>query len=643
MKRFFFSIVFICSVILSGCYSGRRAGTLSEKRPVAGLSSADFAESISPLAIQVQKDTVSFSSDNSFISGGRQYTLMKAYRESDGEMVAEDSISASVITDKARNIAERGGKAVISFDITVPPTMQDPEWQCRFYPRLHVLDTILELDAIFMTGEKYRKAQLRGYELYNKYLNSIIPDDVDFLDAYTWRHLLEAFIERNLPQVWELRSDSTFFDEGSEASIFNVTVTDAVDYYAKGWKIRRNNRRKENIDRMYNRYVKSPIITEGVRLDTVISADNGDKIYRYVQELNVLPGMKRADLYLNGEIVKIGKTIYTMDECGPLTWYISSLAAFADTTLHFIPMIIHRDVNTVATSKISFELGKSEILLSFDENAVELERTAALLKEVLEDSRFVADSVTISASCSPEGSYAFNSRLASARSKSLVRALQKMVDTMDVVRSLEFGDEDGFKFCIGDISEDWDMLRHLVSSDGGLSESARQEALECWTIEDPDRREKALRERCGNYSYISKWLYPQLRRVIFNFHLHRKGMIQDTIHSSILDTAYMEGVKALKELDYVTAARLIGERNDINSAVAFLSLGYDTRAKMVLSALPGTPSRNYLLAIALMRLGERKEASEHLRKAIAEDPKLRFRCNLDPELTSIIEEYSEKE
>ena len=37
---------------------------------------------------------------------------------------------------------------------------------------------------------------------------------------------------------------------------------------------------------MYRRYVKSPIVTEGLRLDTVMRAASGDFIYNYVQTIS---------------------------------------------------------------------------------------------------------------------------------------------------------------------------------------------------------------------------------------------------------------------------------------------------------------------------------------------------------------------
>ena len=52
------------------------------------------------------------------------------------------------------------------------------------------------------------------------------------------------------------------------------------------------------------------------------------------------------------------------------------------------------------------------------------------------------------------------------------------------------------------------------------------------------------------YRYLREKIYPQLRSVSFDFYLHRAGMQKDTVQTTELDTAYMAGLEALKNLDY---------------------------------------------------------------------------------------------
>ena len=123
-------------------------GLVQEKR----LPTTDVYELARPDTIVVHDDD------------GREMILMKAIKDENGEMVATDFINAAVVEARFRNVAERHGKVDIEFQIRVPKEMQDDAWQLRFYPRMHILEDTLKLDQIVITGAKYRKAQLRGYQ-----------------------------------------------------------------------------------------------------------------------------------------------------------------------------------------------------------------------------------------------------------------------------------------------------------------------------------------------------------------------------------------------------------------------------------------------------------------------------------------------
>ena len=137
-----------------------------------------------------KRDTLTVKDDE-----GNDIIIMKAVRDEEtGEMVATDVIDAAVITARFRNIAERLGQIDIRFDIRVPASMQDSKWQLRLYPHLYVMADSLQLPGVILTGTDYRKEQLRGYQLYERYLRSIITDSTRFVD---WRNL-NIWIERNL-------------------------------------------------------------------------------------------------------------------------------------------------------------------------------------------------------------------------------------------------------------------------------------------------------------------------------------------------------------------------------------------------------------------------------------------------------------
>ena len=130
--------------------------------------------------------------------------IMNAIRDSEtGEMVATDVINASKVVARFRNVAERAGYVSISFDVNVPSAMSDSEWQLKILPFMMIQQDTLPLDALYVTGERYRAGQLRGYERYKAFLASIITDTTDFFRL----NQLEIFIKRHYPDTYAMKTD----------------------------------------------------------------------------------------------------------------------------------------------------------------------------------------------------------------------------------------------------------------------------------------------------------------------------------------------------------------------------------------------------------------------------------------------------
>ena len=134
-------------------------------------------------------------------------------------------------------------------------------------------------------------------------------------------------------------------------------------------------------------------------------------------------------------------------------------------------------------------------------------------------------------------------------------------------------------------------------------------------------------------------LYPRLRTVRFDFHLHRKGMVKDTVHTTELDTVYMAGVAALKDRDYERALTYLRDYKDYNTAIAYVSLDYNASAMAILQDLPRTPQVNYMLALLYARNEDDQNAVQCYMDACRGDHSYVFRGNLDPEIYVLIQRY----
>ena len=581
---------------------------------------------------------------------GREVILMKAVKDEEtGEMVANEVIDAAVITARFRNVAERHGRIDLRFEVIVPQEMLDSRWQLRFYPDMFVLEDSVRLEPVIITGNDYRKAQLRGYELYERYLRSIITDSTAFVD---WRNL-EIWISRNLPELYKFKNDTTFFAEEDFHSMFGPTETDAIRHYTWLHKKYYHERRWHERDKKFHELVKVPIETEGIRLDTVLRDIEGNFVYQYTQSLKTRPKLRKVDIVLSGDIWESDYRLYEMPRTEPLTFYISSLSSFVDGTERYVSRIVERRAAAHTACYVDFEQGRSTVDLGLGHNREEMGRIRENILELLRNTTFEMDSIVIAASASPEGTVQHNERLSKERAASVADHFDAFIrHWRDSVSrnsfSLSVG-EDGverrvrdevpdIRFVSHSRGENWPYLAVLVDEDSLLTEADKRAFVRLLDTQDLDARERALQE-LPCYRHLREDVYPRLRTVRFDFHLHRKGMIKDTVHTTELDTLYMKGVEYLREREYEKALGCLREYRDYNTAIAYVSLDYNASAMAILQELERTPQVNYMLALLYARGGDEQKAVQCYMDACREERSYVFRGNLDPEIYVLIQRY----
>lgn len=549
--------------------------------------------------------------------------IMNAIRDSEtGEMVATDVIDASTVTARFRNVAERAGYVSISFDVTVPSGMSSSDWQLKLRPFMRMQEDTLDLEPLYITGEGYRRGQLRGYQRYREFLSTIITDTADLVRVGQ----LEIFLQRHYPDTYAMKNDSSLISDPVAGNLFGVTQADALRHYTRHLRVRSNERRKSRMGLMYERYVRDPIVTEGIRLDTVLTASDGDFIYRYKHTFRSRPGLKKVMINLTGEIYEDGECLQSLPFPEELTYYISSLSTMADMTPKYRMMVLERNVYDNTKALIDFEKGSHLIDTALSDNASELARVVRCIDDVVSRREYVLDSLVVKASCSPEGSFAHNSRLAAARSEAVRDYIWEYVP-----------DEWRGSVRTSHVPENWEQFRLLIAGDTVLNDVSRRNILSATEdLRKPDESERRL-SVMAEYRYLREKVYPQLRAVSFDFHLHRVGMQKDTVHTTELDTIYMAGLEALTELDYKKAVELLRPYRDYNTALAFMSADYNHSALDVLEELDDRDARVcYMKALILSRLEIPEEAMKYFELALAYDPYLEYRANLDPEMSGLV-------
>ena len=376
-------------------------------------------------------------------------------------------------------------------------------------------------------------------------------------------------------------------------------------------------------ERAFARFVKYPY-SEGSRLDSIVQHP-GHISYYYSQEVPTDETSKTMLVTLQGWVMALDESYYKLPPSDTLTYHVSSMLSFADTTTRYKIKIIEKYATVQDRNYIQFRLNDTHVLDSLGRNAAELDKIRTRMAGLIGQREFFVDSIVLTASASPEGRYARNSTLAQGRAHALKGYLRKcigpQVDTLMQIRW---------------IAEDWHELTTRIRSDENLQH--RAEILKLIdTDSDPDRRERTIRELYPqDYQYLKESVYPSLRAVTMRYDLRRVGMVKDTIHTREVDTAYMRGINLLQKRKYAKALYILNDYRDRNTVITLLSLGYEAQALEMLNGLERSHTTEYLKAVACARLGRKTEGREHFLKACELDERMLFRGNLDPEIAELL-------
>lgn len=622
MKRGFWIVAL---VLLASCAGGKKLAKARESGVKVDVAAGSLDDVLEEVASGKDSTEVVQSVEVEDLHGNR--IIMNAVKdEQTGEMVAQELLDEIVVQAKFSNVAERNGVVDLVFEVAVPVGLQHTAWQVRLFPNFMYLGDTLRSDGIYVTGERFRKVQKWEYRMYENYLSRIVPqNEADTL--YAMHAMQEKFRMR--------------YGEGINAD----------GYYRKTLMEKMNRNKDAAKKRIYNRFVVDPYPDKGVRLDSVVTGY--DKIrYFYVQTIPAVAGLRKVEMVLHGQVFTNGRKLCDMAPSDPVTFYISSISALADLNRRYLKKVVYRDLHFDTSYDMAFAKGEWKIDRSLYDNAGVMDDIRKHFAQIFSNEDFVVDSILVAAACSPEGKYQVNSKLSGKRGESIkdfllenIRCIQDSLEN-DVWEIGEKGGVDesegvekkGFApecIKITELSEDWDELYRLIAADSLLSGKGIEE--KCSAVADPDAREAVLIANAG--PHVRNTLYPKLRRVKFNFKLHRKGMIKDTVHTTELDTVYMSGVKALCNRDYKSAVTILRPYACYNSAVAYLCMGYDNSALEILLQQPRSAKRDYMLAVVYGRLGDEKMAVEHFLASVEQDNSMRHRGNLDPEISALIKKY----
>lgn len=440
------------------------------------------------------------------------------------------------------------------------------------------------------------------------------------------------------------------------AHINSLDSTNLVQKFYNTQKIARNEARKAMKDEKYHDIVRFPFNPDA-ELDTVIYAADQVK-FLYSQKVPADENSARMKVYVVGNVLSGNGSKYPLPKSDTLTYLVSSMTKFIDKTPRYVRKIIARDAE--ANTSVNFYFPQNDFNLNetIAVNRKGVKKVKDLTLALMTDPVYRIDSLTLFASSSPEGSWRVNGEIAQKRAKSirdvLVREFTALYDSLSVGVNVEM-DEAGnlihreVKDEIPDlpnlikirtIPEDWNKLRSLIVSDADFKGHKDAILRIIDREQEPDRREWLIKSQYkSEYAYMLEKLYPIIRAVDFRFSLSRRGMKQDTIYTNEPDTTYARAVEYLEERKYEQALEMLRPYDDVNTAIAYMSLGYDKAALRIFEKSPQTADNKYMQAILQARLGNEEKAVRLLLTAAEMDEQMKFCANLDPELSELVKKY----
>lgn len=440
------------------------------------------------------------------------------------------------------------------------------------------------------------------------------------------------------------------------ARINSLDSTSLVKMFYKTQKIARNEARKAIMDEKFRDIVQFPFNPE-VQLDTVIYA--ADQVqFLYSQKVPADENSARMKVYVVGNVLSSDGSEYPLPKSDTLTYLVSSMTKFIDKTPRFVRKIVTRDA--VANTSVNFYFPKNSFHLdeSIGINRKGVKQLHDITLALMTDPVYIIDSLSLFATSSPEGNWSVNGKIAEKRAESirgvLVRDFKQLYDSLAVGAAIEIDDtgniiHQGVKeeipnlpelIKIHTIPEGWEKLRRLIVEDENFEGNKTAIVRIIDKEKEPDRREWLIKSRYKTeYAYMFNKLYPIVRAVDFRFSLSRRGMQKDTIYTNELDTLYARGVECLEKRKYERALEILRPYDDMNTAIAYMSLGYDKAALRILEQSQQTAENRYMQAILNARLGNEEKAVRLLLGAVEMNGQMKSRANLDPELSALVKKY----
>lgn len=377
-----------------------------------------------------------------------------------------------------------------------------------------------------------------------------------------------------------------------------------------------NMNRKDDI---FKEIVEFPYRSDlkGLKIDTLVTAED-DIIYYYRQPWAVRPGMKNLKIVMESRAEAVDRSVFVFPPSDTLTYFIASLSQLADESLATERKKLHKFLFDKGTAHPSYKSRKS---YQFDESANRdvFDKLLEAYNTYSSNSEYSVDSIIIQCSVDLQGDWESNYDQSLRRGNAVSAYLKNKINAPIVVKPK---------------GEDWSSLVKEIQLRTDLPNAAA--ILDTLTnAVYPDQTEEGIKKLYpADYKIIRDEIYPKLNRVDYFIELCRTDIEQDTVRETYRED-YAEGIRLLKNGEYMPALEILASYGDYNTALCLVCMGYNDKAQNVLGRLSESAKNEYLSAIIFARKKDDKEASKRLINACKLDPDMYNRINLDSEVSEL--------
>ncbi len=345
-----------------------------------------------------------------------------------------------------------------------------------------------------------------------------------------------------------------------------------------------------------------------------IAQGNSSDVLTYAQTIPYEPWMEGATVVLQEDYIP----------CHTVTdEYFVNIGQISQPAVPAMVMFITPEYETVnfqreeMTAYINFQQGKYNILPGMDQNRAELDGMVNFAQKILNNKDVNVKGIYMKGYASPEGSYAFNTKLAENRVDALRSYMQDKLGSRGTDIQVSTG------------PIDWDSLRHWVAESNLSNKSEILGILD--NTKDPVARNNKLKALGSTYTMLLDKVYPSLRRVDFAIDYQPKPVTVETVQATLMEApanlslndiymlaaSYPAQAAEAAEV-YAVASQYYPDDAVIcnNMAAHAMKKGDIATAKKQLQRAASDPQCQNNLGILAAIEGNYAEAENHFRKAI---------------------------